>query len=152
MFATIRNTHQNHPVWKFLSGILFILFRRFFFTLKRIFERENSIHVQPCVIKVVMLVFFYCGLKMVTCFASNKCKCSLINFTKESFIQKTTCYSCSTVYLVQQPDVRYSSSRPMADENTVPYTGYTVLQRACILIGQFAAVKIFDGHVKISRC
>ena len=31
------------------------------------------------------------------------------------------CYSCSTVYLVQQPDVRYSSSRPMADENTVPY-------------------------------
>ena len=31
-------------------------------------------------------------------------------------------------------------------------TGYTVVQRACILIGQFAAVKIFDGHVKISRC
>ena len=30
-------------------------------------------------------------------------------------------YSCSTVYLVQQPDVWYSSSRPMADENTVPY-------------------------------
>ena len=30
-------------------------------------------------------------------------------------------YSCSTVYPVQQPDVRYSSSRPMADDNTVPY-------------------------------
>ena len=30
-------------------------------------------------------------------------------------------YSCSNVYPVQQPDVRYSSSRPMADQNTIPY-------------------------------
>jgi hypothetical protein len=38
-------------------------------------------------------------------------------------VRCSTSYSCSTVYLVQQPDVRYSSSRPkpMADENTVPY-------------------------------
>ena len=34
---------------------------------------------------------------------------------------KCLSYSCSTVYLVQQPDVRYSSSRLMANENTVPY-------------------------------